>query len=597
VVLLSRVVALRLAVRTVTLMTASGARLPLAFVSPMPAGRLFPGYGGGWPVGCLREGGGGPVRMPLHATCSAKVLATRFSRWRSRSRVLMTAAGMVLAAGVFASPAAAVTASISLKPSAGPPTTKVSVTGAGFGASETVTVDFSTTQEATAATSSTGTFSASFTVPKSAVPGKYTVTATGKTSGLTTAAKFLVRANWPQLRFNDTNTGVNPYENVISTSNVAELTKAWQSSINGAYLSNSPPAAWNGVLYTGGSTPLKAFSPSTGALLWQGGAVSGGGGTQTPAVANGVAYIASGDGNFYAYSTKVSSANCAGTQPVTCQPLWTGPIDGAGSAAQSSPVVAGGVVYVTAGERLFAFSAKGCGASVCQPLWTSATGNAAGYITGGSTPAVTGGVVYAGGSGGLYAYSTNATGCTGTPKTCQPLWRGYTTSDVSVGSTAVAVAGGVAYVSAENGVFAFSTACSGTCNPLWSYLASSGSSFTSPAVANGHVYANASDGVLYVLSPSGSLLWTATNPAGYSGPAADVTVANGVAYAGYTGDVEAYSASGTTNCSGTPKVCAPLWTLAGPNGSYGRWDTPIVVNGLLYATEWNGTPFSAYKLP
>ena len=523
-----------------------------------------------------------------------------FSRWRSRSRVLMAAAaGMVLAVGVFASPAAAVTTSISLKPSAGPPTTKVSVTGAGFGASETVTVDFSATQVATATTSAAGTFTAGFTVPKSALPGKYPVTATGETSGLTAAAKFLVRANWPQLRFNDANTGVNPYENVISTSNVAKLTEAWQSSINGAYLSNSPPAAWKGVLYTGSGlagVPLDAFSPSTGALLWRGAGITGAtsGSAPSPTVVNGVAYIASGDGYFYAYSTKVSSANCSGTQPVTCQPLWSGPIDGAGSAAQSSAVVSGGVVYVTAGYSLFAFSASGCGASVCQPLWTSATGGAAGEITGGSTPAVTGGVVYAGGYGGLYAYSTNATGCTGTPKTCQPLWRGYTIGDVSVSSTAVAVAGGVAYVSAGNGVFAFSTACSGTCNPLWSYLASSGfTGFTSPAVANGTVYVNASDGVLYVFSPSGHLLRTATDPAGSSGPAADVTVANGVAYAGYTGDVEAYSASGTTNCPGTPKVCAPLWTLAGS----GRWDTPIVVNGVLYATAWNGTPFSAYKLP
>jgi hypothetical protein len=106
------------------------------------------------------------VRMPQHATGSVKVLATRFSRWHSRSSVLMAAAaGAVLAAGLFASPAAAVTTSITLKPGVGPPTTKVSVTGTGFGTSETVAVDFSGTQVATATTSSTGTFSAKFTVP------------------------------------------------------------------------------------------------------------------------------------------------------------------------------------------------------------------------------------------------------------------------------------------------------------------------------------------------------------------------------------------------------------------------------------------------
>jgi len=48
-----------------------------------------------------------------------------FSDWRSRSRVLTMAAGMVFAVGFFASPAAAVTASITLKPSAAPPTSTI----------------------------------------------------------------------------------------------------------------------------------------------------------------------------------------------------------------------------------------------------------------------------------------------------------------------------------------------------------------------------------------------------------------------------------------------------------------------------------------
>jgi PQQ-like domain len=530
----------------------------------------------------------------------------RCSDWRGRSRVLMAAAaGMVLAAGVFASPAAASasTPGITLKPTSGPPTTKVSVTGAGFGTSETVTVDFSTTQVATATTSSTGTFSAAFTVPKTATPASYPVTATGQSSHLSATANFLVRTNWPQLRFSATGTGVNPYENVISTSNVATLIKAWQSSINGAYLSNSPPAAYNGVLYTGSGlagTALDAFNPSNGALKWQGVTLAPGanGAGGTPAVVNNMAYIASADGNLYAYSTNTTS--CSGT-PKTCKPRWTGSLTGI---SVGSPVVSGGMVYVTAGYQLDAFSATGCGTAVCQPLWVSAIGQAPGEVTGGSTPAVSGGVVYAGGSGGLYAYSTNYSACTGTPKTCQPLWRGFTTGMVSVGDTAVAVARGWAYVSAENGVFAFSTGGCGTatCNPAHVYIdASSWYGFTSPAVAGGIVYANADNpyagDTLFAFSTTLAKAWTAPLPDGYGGTVADVAIADGVAYTGNTGDVAAYSASGTTNCSGTPKVCTPLWTLAGPNAAYGRWDTPIVVNGMLYATEWNGTPFSAYKLP
>lgn len=126
-----------------------------------------------------------------------------FSRWRSGPRVLMAAvAGMALAAGVFASPAvaSASTPSITLKPTSGPPATKVSVTGSGFGTSETVTVtDFGVSQSAV--TSSAGTFTASFTVPKQAAPGKYPVTATGQTSHLSATAYFLARTDWPQVRF------------------------------------------------------------------------------------------------------------------------------------------------------------------------------------------------------------------------------------------------------------------------------------------------------------------------------------------------------------------------------------------------------------
>src|SRR5438876_11964163 len=85
--------------------------------------------------------------------------------WRglSRLRVLTAAAvSVVLALGLFAQSVAAATTSITLKPSVGPPTSTVTVNGTGFGASETVVVDFSATQVASATTSSTGTFSATF---------------------------------------------------------------------------------------------------------------------------------------------------------------------------------------------------------------------------------------------------------------------------------------------------------------------------------------------------------------------------------------------------------------------------------------------------
>ena len=55
------------------------------------------------------------------------------------------------------------------------------------------------------------------------------------------------------------------------------------------------------------------------------------------------------------------------------------------------------------------------------------------------------------------------------------------------------------------------------------------------------------------------------------------------------------SADGTTGCSGSPKVCTPLWTVTSTGGSF--WDTPEIVNGMLFVTNKNGIPLSGYKLP
>jgi len=135
---------------------------------------------------------------------------------------LAVGAAIVVATG--ASPAQArVTQSITLKPTSGPPTTKVSVSGTGFGASEGVVITFGATKVATATTSSTGSFSASFKVPKAEAPGTYAVKATGQTSRRVATKNFLVRANWPQFMFSAAHSGLNPYENKISPANVSGL--------------------------------------------------------------------------------------------------------------------------------------------------------------------------------------------------------------------------------------------------------------------------------------------------------------------------------------------------------------------------------------
>src|ERR1700690_2512488 len=56
-------------------------------------------------------------------------------------------------------------------------------------------------------------------------------------------------------------------------------------------------------------------------------------------------------------------------------------------------------------------------------------------------------------------------------------------------------------------------------------------------------------------------------------------VAGGVVYVGsFDGKLYAFDAAGSTDCSGTPKTCAPLWTTVTLGA--GVYTSPAVVNGI-----------------
>jgi outer membrane protein assembly factor BamB len=67
-------------------------------------------------------------------------------------------------------------------------------------------------------------------------------------------------------------------------------------------------------------------------------------------------------------------------------------------------------------------------------------------------------------------------------------------------------------------------------------------------------------------------------------------VANGVVYVG-SDDTKLYAfdATGTTNCSGTPKVCSSLWTFPTDAAIQA---SPAVVNGKVYVNSIAGTMFA-----
>jgi outer membrane protein assembly factor BamB len=337
------------------------------------------------------------------------------------------------------------------------------------------------------------------------------------------------------------------------------------------------------------------------ANLWT--APTGGFIDSSPAVVNGIAYVNSTDGKLYAFDA-AGHTNCSGT-PTTCAPLWTAPTGGFGS----SPLVAGGVVYVGSGDNLYALDAAGtanCSGSpkICAPLWSAATG---GQIL--SSPAVVGRVVYVGsGDGKLYAFdATGSTHCSGSPKQCTPLWTAATGGQIT--TQAPAVANGVVYITSfDKKLYAFDAAagsahCSGTpktCTPLWT--ATTVGIGASTAVAKGvvYVFVELSGEVLYAFDAAGSThcsgvpktcnpLWTAT-PGGSEGGFRPPAVANGVVYVGAAQHLLAYDAAGVVNCSGSPTVCTPL--LIAPHDGFG----PVVANGMVYLGAVDGNLY-AFGLP
>ena len=264
-----------------------------------------------------------------------------------------------------------------------------------------------------------------------------------------------------------------------------------------------PACDWSQLAYGpehAGYSPdvsLSKAAVQSGSVIPQWTAATGGPVVASPAVVGAVTYVTSKDGRLYAFDT-AGTVGCPGTSPKTCSPLWTsgdlgGPVTG-------SPAVSGGLVFVaTPGARLLAFDAAG------------------------------------------------ATGCSGTPKTCTPVWSATLP----------------------------------------------GSATTAATVADGRVFvvsaAGAADALSVFRATDGAALWSATvvNSSG-SGThtKSAASVSGGVAYVGFSGVADAppetpqarvlaFDATGANGCAGTPVTCAPLWETA-TGADLGTMGTPSI---------------------
>lgn len=398
--------------------------------------------------------------------------------------------------------------------------------------------------------------------------------------------------DWSQFGYNSGGSRFNNTESGISTANVSNLVQRF-SAVTGAAIHFSSPAIANGVAYIGSEDDkLYAFNASSGTLLWTASTTNVV--DSSPAVSNGIVYVSDANGILYAFDA-AGNTNCSGT-PKTCSPLWTF------SPGGGSPAVSDGVVYVTGGGVLSAINATS-GAT----LWDVATNGSLG------DPVVANGVVYVGFSGLISTLppisTSNVRAYDATSGAL--LWTSASTTGIEVSPPAPAVAAGVVYVGHsyfDGPLSAFDAAgntnCSGTpktCTPLWT--SGTDTVATPPAIANGVVY-ESSEGNLLAFDAAGNTNCSGTpktcSPLWYGNYAGNTpfgdapAVANGVVFVGTENDdLYAFDAAGIMNCSGTS--CNPLWT-ATTGGSLADSSSPAIANGMVYEGSSDGNLY-AYGLP
>jgi outer membrane protein assembly factor BamB/serine/threonine protein kinase len=352
-------------------------------------------------------------------------------------------------------------------------------------------------------------------------------------------------ANGIMFGFDAQHSHYNPYEKVISRSNINELVNVWKYHIerDSFYIIPSSPVIVNGMVYIGSQDhSFYALDANSGRRVWS--YLTGGPIISTPAVINGVVYFGSLDNSLYALNAS------------TGQQVWRFT---AGKGIRSSPVVVNGVIYFgSIDNSLYALNA-----STGQLDWNFQTQDQVW-----SSPAVANGVVYIGSfDHSFYALDAH---------TGKKLWS-YLTGNYILGSPAVA--NGVVYIGSEDhNLYAFDTQ---TGRMRWSYTTGNDVD-SSPAIANGIVYVGSRDYSFYAFdAESGKVRWS--YPAGNSifSPA---TIANGVVYFG-SDDHSFYALNDQSG--------SKLWSYSTGGNIV---TSPAIANGMVYIGSDDNMLY-AFQLP
>jgi outer membrane protein assembly factor BamB len=450
-------------------------------------------------------------------------------------------------------------------PSTNSPGLNVTVNGTGYQVGETVQLYWDSTSNSPLATTTVdtqGNIQQTVTFPGNATPQAHNIIGVGQTSGLSFTAPVTVNTNWADFGFGLAHHRENTSENILGTSNVANLVLKWTAP-TASGLRDSPVYA-NGIVYIATMDGhLNAYDAGSGVMIWQFNCQCIFRNYSSPVVdsTNGLVFFGtvgySDQGipsPFYALDAQTGMLKWSVILP------WH---------TVSFPTLAFNTLYF----GIFTADHGNCGLVALdefsgQLLWE--------YVT---YPGVWGAVaadnnthvVFTGlGNPGAAVVALNA-------QTGNVIWKHsipeYGTDD-DVGS-GITVSNGLVYADSKNGSEYALNEQTGAI--VWSALVGkqSNGNISSQAVsANGNLYVGSLSNDLYALNATtGSLVWkTPTNSHIYSSPA----IANGVVYVA-SFDENIYALDANTG------VVLWKYKLGGQSFS-----SPIVVNGWLYCGATDG---------
>jgi outer membrane protein assembly factor BamB len=217
------------------------------------------------------------------------------------------------------------------------PGANVTITGSGFTAGESISIDLVGTVLATTTATPKGNIAAiAVKVPSSAAFGLTTVTATGAKSGRTAAVGVTIANAWNEAGYGPARDGFEPNDptlyNLVHPGSNIFVDLAWNYQTSSVV--DTSPAVADGVAYVGDSAgQLIALNVHNGSPIWTWTLPSGDAIAGSPAVdtLKGLVFVGADDGTLDAISTS------------TGQTVWSTQVGG----DVSAPIYGSGEVYVT----------------------------------------------------------------------------------------------------------------------------------------------------------------------------------------------------------------------------------------------------------